>query len=1019
MKRLYILAVLIMISAGLNAQYIYNDFDANQNETFTGWPNIPSLVANPDPSGSNTSANVGEWVRSGEQYAHISCELSGKIDFTTGTSFTLQLYSPVACDVLFKLEDKNNGGVNTEVMQSITQTNTWVELEFDFSGAGSDLYDKIVIFFDFNSFANNTFYFDDVEGPHYEGSQGKLLLANDVQENFEGNGYSTIDEWIFQDPGLDPLPTTTDPVNASNTVGDYNRSGTFQWTNAQAELDHRLDLTNRNQFELDVYLPSGNDYSGDLDNTVAFKLQNSLLGGNAWMTQTEIIQTVDTYDEWVTLTFDFSAVADSVNYDKIIIQFGGEGHWVPGQFYFDNLYLIPWYPTPAYTYNDFDENQNVEFSAWPNDLEIVSNPDPSGINTSAMSAEWQRGTEQYANIYTTLEGPINFDEGTNFQLKIHSPVVCDVLFKIENSNNGGVFLEQTATIWNTNEWVLLNFDFPGGQNGTYDKIVIFPDFGSFNNNTFYIDDIVGPEFDGPKPLLASDVQDNFENNGWGTIDLWIFQDPGMDTLSTTADPVNSSNTVADYNRSGTFQWTNAQTVLEHRLDLSVRNKFELRVYFPSSNDYGLLTPTASMKLQNSLLGGNAWTTQTEIVKNIANYDEWVTLTYDFSAVADSVNYDQIVIQLGGEGHWIPGQFYFDDLWLIPAPYVTVEAPNGGEVITQGDIFNIEWDYGYWEGDIVIELKKGENTPVPIVTGLPVSDTLYEWNVPADEPVGDDYKIIITSMEEDFPTDTSDNYFTIQSNEVMANFSASPTSLIPGDSTMFTDESTGNIITWDWTFEGGTPDYYYGQEPTYIVYNETGLFDVTLVVSDGTISDTLTIEDYIMVSEIPVADFTANFTNILAGQTVDFTSNSSGANLEFEWYFEGGTPETSTDENPAGILYSEVGTFDVKLIVTNTFGSDTLLKEDYITANPVGIYENSTRVFSIWPNPANDIINVAIHINSNYQINISDLRGKLLYSGKNTGKINNINIGNIESGIYIVTLINLDKNISKSQKLILK
>ncbi len=81
------------------------------------------------------------------------------------------------------------------------------------------------------------------------------------------------------------------------------------------------------------------------------------------------------------------------------------------------------------------------------------------------------------------------------------------------------------------------------------------------------------------------------------------------------------------------------------MDLSVRNTFDLRVYFPSTNDYsGDMPATAAIKLQNSLLGGDAWTTQTEIVQAIDNFDEWTTLTFDFTAGADRTDYDQVVVQ---------------------------------------------------------------------------------------------------------------------------------------------------------------------------------------------------------------------------------------------------------------------------------------------------------------------------------------------------------------------------------------
>lgn len=341
MKLTFTLILSLMLAFTMNAQYIYNDFDDNQNETFTGWPNLPEVVANPDVSGINTSANVAKWQRSTEQWAHVSCELDGKIDFSTGTAFSLKVHIPIECTILFKLEDKANGGVFTELSTDLATPNEWNELIFDFNDGQSGMYDKIVIFFDFSSSNDTVFYFDDIVGPEYGGGgvDPKPLLAIDVQDNFENDGWGTITSWKFQDPDLVDLPITTDPEDETNHVADYNRSGNFEWTNAQFVLDHRMDLTTRNKFKVNAYLPSSNDYSGDLTPTMALKLQNSLLGGNAWMTQTEVLLTVEEFDTWVTLEFDFSSVSDSVNYDQVVVQFGGEGHFVPGMFYFDDFYL--------------------------------------------------------------------------------------------------------------------------------------------------------------------------------------------------------------------------------------------------------------------------------------------------------------------------------------------------------------------------------------------------------------------------------------------------------------------------------------------------------------------------------------------------------------------------------------------------------------------------------------------------------------------------------------------------------
>ncbi|MCD4772071.1 MAG: PKD domain-containing protein, partial [Bacteroidales bacterium] len=82
----------------------------------------------------------------------------------------------------------------------------------------------------------------------------------------------------------------------------------------------------------------------------------------------------------------------------------------------------------------------------------------------------------------------------------------------------------------------------------------------------------------------------------------------------------------------------------------------------------------------------------------------------------------------------------------------------------------------------------------------------------------------------------------------------------------------------------------------------------------------------------LADFIADQTTIPIECSINFTSLSQGPPDSFEWIFEGGTPATSTEENPTNILYNIEGTYDVQLIVANSVGSDTLIKEDYITVS---------------------------------------------------------------------------------------
>ncbi|MGC9330302.1 MAG: S8 family serine peptidase [Bacteroidales bacterium] len=69
--------------------------------------------------------------------------------------------------------------------------------------------------------------------------------------------------------------------------------------------------------------------------------------------------------------------------------------------------------------------------------------------------------------------------------------------------------------------------------------------------------------------------------------------------------------------------------------------------------------------------------------------------------------------------------------------------------------------------------------------------------------------------------------------LVADFEASDV-VIPVNGTVdFTDLSTGNPTSWYWTFEGAMQTSSIAQHPSNIKYNETGVFSVTLEVSDGT------------------------------------------------------------------------------------------------------------------------------------------------------------------------------------------
>lgn len=74
----------------------------------------------------------------------------------------------------------------------------------------------------------------------------------------------------------------------------------------------------------------------------------------------------------------------------------------------------------------------------------------------------------------------------------------------------------------------------------------------------------------------------------------------------------------------------------------------------------------------------------------------------------------------------------------------------------------------------------------------------------------------------------------------------------------------------------------------------------------------------------------NLSNNCTPDSVKFVDHSTvrHASATFKWNFEGGSPATSTLQNPT-VVYGTAGTYDVELIVTDAFGTDTVLLEDYM------------------------------------------------------------------------------------------
>ncbi|MFY0625525.1 MAG: cadherin-like beta sandwich domain-containing protein [Reichenbachiella sp.] len=199
-----------------------------------------------------------------------------------------------------------------------------------------------------------------------------------------------------------------------------------------------------------------------------------------------------------------------------------------------------------WSWNTFENDDNPA-------LELVTNPNTTGVNTSSTTAKFTAKATgaQWAGVESAHGdfGPMTLSE-TNSTVKIMvlKTVISDVGIKF-TINNGGAQGEIKVSNTVVNEWEELTFDF-SSQIGTVesiniDQIVIFPDFaGRAQNNTIYFDNISfsaksddggsSPTIAAPTPTVAAADVISIFSDAYSDIASTNFNpDWGQSTIQTT------------------------------------------------------------------------------------------------------------------------------------------------------------------------------------------------------------------------------------------------------------------------------------------------------------------------------------------------------------------------------------------------------------------------------------------------------------------------------------------------------
>ena len=119
-------------------------------------------------------------------------------------------------------------------------------------------------------------------------------------------------------------------------------------------------------------------------------------------------------------------------------------------------------------------------------------------------------------------------------------------------------------------------------------------------------------------------------------------------------------------------------------------------------------------------------------------------------------------------------------------------------------------------------------------------------------------------------------------------------------------------------------------PTVTPVNRTisvDIFTNCVSITPSIVTRAVTMVPLCQISE---ANFYSDRRIICPGGTVNYFDSSLFSPISWRWVFNGATPNTSTQKNPVKIKYNNAGTYNVRLIASNVYGLDTIIKNSYIT-----------------------------------------------------------------------------------------
>ena len=291
-------------------------------------------------------------------------------------------------------------------------------------------------------------------------------------------------------------------------------------------------------------------------------------------------------------------------------------------------------------------------------LEIVANPDPTGINTSETVAKFT--ALEAGQPFAGVESMHGADIGI-FDLNPTNAIVNIMVWKTKISDigikyatpSGGAQMELKVANTLVNQWELISIDFTSyiglGETTGLDQIIIFPDFIAREaDDIIYFDNITfGPAVPGDVIELPVDFELAVDYGviGFEGTEVAVEANPDMSGINVSNTVVKSTKT------NGAAFFAGSAMGLTVPIDFSVSESVSIKTW----------SPKADIPVRLKLEGPGGEFIELDVNTTLEN--EWETLTWDFTGQTAGVDWLTVVLFFEFiEG--LPGDgttYYYDDI----------------------------------------------------------------------------------------------------------------------------------------------------------------------------------------------------------------------------------------------------------------------------------------------------------------------------------------------------------------------